>query len=352
MTHKFSLILLFGLLLISPQLVAGGEPRYPVLDSKFPAAEAKLGWIDNERVMFHGYDVGKMTQPRPGEGHPTAAEGLFIWDTAKGTVTKYWDVDGPVPLCVFRGRIFISQKLKGKDKAWLLVSGLLGKEEQKEVTDRVSVNGHSCQLSDHRPSWMKEDNYRRLPLLEEHGYVDFGELSMDPAKSRPLVLYPPGSKDGLALPLKSDEVEVPPIYVEFEDAYLLRARQYTSDAVPAWLLKPNGTVSKIFEPQGQAWERIGWSGILLTKRGLFLVGGRAGYDTMGTAGGYLLAGKYPQRLIDGLVWNESVSPDGCKVAFVHVPHSQAGADSFRALQAGKPGTRTLKMINLCAGKGE
>ncbi|MDZ4855683.1 MAG: hypothetical protein SGJ26_12635 [Nitrospirota bacterium] len=166
MTHKFSLLVFLWFLVVSPRLAVGGEPRYPVLDSKFPAAEAKLGWIDNERVMFHGYDIGKMTQPGPGKGHPTAAEGLFIWDTVKGTVTKYWDIDGPVPLCVFRGQVFFSKKLKEKENAWLVVSGPLGKEEQKEVSDGVSMNGHSCRVSDHRPSWMKEDKRRRLRLLE------------------------------------------------------------------------------------------------------------------------------------------------------------------------------------------
>jgi hypothetical protein len=138
-------------------------------------------------------------------------------------------------------------------------------------------------------------------------------------------------------------------YAEFADAYLLKGEQRTSDAVPVWQLSAEGTLAKLLDPKGNDWERMGWGGTHLTKKGLFLVGGRAGYDTVGTAGAYVLVKDRPQRLIAGLVWNESVSPDGCKVAFVHVLHSQAGADSFRALLAGKPGTRTLKMIDLCKG---
>ena len=61
-------------------------------------------------------------------------------------------------------------------------------------------------------------------------------------------------------------------------------------------------------------------------------------------------GETPSRLIAGNVRNEAVSPDGCKVAFVHVLHGQAGADSVKALREGKPGTRTLKMIDLCKGE--
>ena len=352
MKHKFSLIVLFSFVLMSPQLVAGGEPRYPVLDSKFPAAESKLGWLDNERVLFHGYDIGNMTQPGPGEGHPTAAEGLFIWDMGKETVTKYWDIDGPVPLCVFRGQVFFSMKLKKKENTWVLVSGLPGKEEQEEVSGGVSMNGHSCRVSDHRPSWMKEDKHRRLPLLEEHGYLDFGISSRAaPSKASPIVLYQPNKEQGLQLPFTGEQVRLHTTYFEFDNSYLLEGQRETTYAAPVWMLKPDGTLTKILEPTGQAWERMGWGGYHLTKKGLFLSGGRGDYASVGTRGGYLLrsAGESPMRVIPGNVRNEAVSPDGCKVAFVHVLHGQAGADSVKALREGKPGLRTLKMIDLCTG---
>jgi hypothetical protein len=347
MTRIFSLILLLGLLLVSPQLSAGGEPRYPILDSKFPAAEAKLAWIDNERVMFQGYEPGKFGTKSPKNGHVYDITGLFIWNTATNVVHKHTSIEGLTTLCVHAGEVKFA-------KEGMLISGKLEEEgQQTPFPKKHWFNEVSCRYYTERPYWSEEGRRGRgFPLLEEHGYVDFGEQSMDPGKSRPLVLYPPGSKNGVVLPLKSDQVEVPPIYVEFEDAYLLRARQYTSDAVSAWLLKPNGTVSMIFEPQGQAWERMGWGHYFLTKKGLLITGGRGDYAKVGTMGGYLISEGKPVRIVPGLLRNVAVSPDGCKVAFVHVLHSQAGADSFRALQVGKPGTRTLKMIDLCAGKGE
>jgi hypothetical protein len=348
-------LMLMGVLLfiaIGPQLAACGETNYPIKDSKFPAAEAKLGWIDNERVMFHGYNVGKMTQPGPGEGHPTAAEGLFIWDIAKGTVTKYWDVDGPVPLCVFRGYVFFSKKLKEKGNMWLVVSGPLGKEEQKEVSAGVSMNGHSCRVSDHRPSWMKADKHRRLPLLEEHGYLDFGiPIWVDPSgKATPIVLYRPDSKKSVELPLIGRQVQFHATYVEFADAYLLKGEQRTSDAVPVWQLNSDGTLATLLEPKGNDWERMGWGHFYLTKKGLLLTGGRGDYGSVGTTGGYLLETGKPRRIIAGLVRNAAVSPDGCKLVFVHALHSQAEADSAKELRVGKSGTRTLKVIDLCKGE--
>lgn len=351
MTHRFSLMLLWWVLLIIPQLAAGGEPRYPVLDSKFPAAEAKLGWIDNERVMFHGYDVGKMTQPGPGEGHSTAAEGLFIWDTVKGTVTKYWDIDGPVPLCLFRGQIFFTRKVKDKEDLWLAITGNFGKEERRLVSQKLWINGFSCRESAHKPEWVKEDKHRRWGLLEEHGYLDFGEPSPGvPAKASPILLYQPNKTQGLQLPFTGEQIRLHVSYFEFDDSYLLEERRRTTHAGSVWRLKPDGTVTRVLEPTGKVWERIGWGGVHLTRNGLFLVGGSAGYSATGTAGGYLLAKEDPQKLISGLVWNESVSPDGCKVAFVHVLHSQAGADSAKSLREGKPGSRTIKMIDLCKGE--
>jgi hypothetical protein len=68
MKAKLMLMVVPFLMAISSQLAESGEPKYPIKDSKFPAAEAKLGWIDNERVMFHGYDVGQMTQPGEEKG--------------------------------------------------------------------------------------------------------------------------------------------------------------------------------------------------------------------------------------------------------------------------------------------
>jgi hypothetical protein len=355
MIGKLSGVVLLLAMIVSPQLVAGGEPRYPILDSKFPAAEAKLGWIDNERIIFHGYDVGKMTQPGPGDGYPTAAEGLFIWDAENGAVTKYWDIEGPVPLCVFRGQVFFTQKLKEKENTWLLVSGPLGKEEQQVVSTGVSMNGHNCRVSDHRPSWMKEDKHRRLRLLDEHGYLDFGvPIWADPlGRAMPIVLYRPDSTKSVELPLTGWQVQAHTTYFEFASGYLLKGEQRTPDAVPLWLLRPDGIVIQLLEPKGKAWERIGWTEYVWTIKGLFLISRTAdGYAASGKSGGYLLERENPERLIVGLLDNVAVSPNGCRIAFVHVLNSQVGADSFKELRAGRSGSRTLKMIDLCAGKGE
>ena len=349
MTKFASGLLLFTVLLMGPQLAAYGEPRYPILDSKFPAAEAKLGWIDNERVIFHGYNIGKMTQPGPGEGHPTAAEGLFIWDTVKGTVSKYWDINGPVPLCVFHDRVSFLLRLKSEDKIRLRVMGKLGEEVQIRTVGDDWVNSFSCRYHETKPEWFDKKRVR-VGLREEHGYLDFGPRArLDSSGKARVVLYRPNETGGMVLPLDASRVLNLIEFSEFESAYVIKGIANTTDVVPVWLLRRDGTATNILEPSGKTWERLGWDAYHLTKKGLFLVGGRGGYAEVGKSGGYLLSQDPPARLIAGHVRNVSVSPNGCKVAFVHVLHSQAGADSFRALQAGKPGTRTLKIINLCKG---
>lgn len=341
--QRLWLVLTF-LVTMSSHLIACAEPRYPILDSKFPAAEAKLGWIDNEHVIFQGYEPGKFGTKSPKDGHLYDITGLFIWDTVTNTVTKHVSMEGLTTLCVHEGEVTFASE-------GMLVTGKLGEEQRTPFPKKHWFNPNSCRYYTERPYWSEEGRKGRgIPLLEKHGYVNFGEQSMDPAKSRPLVLYPPGNKEGVTLPLKSDQVEVPPLYVEFEDAYLLRAIQYTSDVAPVWLLKPDGTVIRILEPKGESWERMGWGHSYLTKKGLLLTGGRGDYASVGTTGGYLIKVGKPARVIAGFVRNAAVSPNGCKVAFVHVLHSQAGADSFRALKAGMPGTRTLRMIDLCKGE--
>ena len=146
-----SLLLLIAFSL-SPQLAACGESHYPIKDSKFPAAEAKLGWLDNERIIFHGYEVGKVGKPSPDDGHPMAETGLFIWDVAKDTVTKYWDIEGPVPLCVFHDRVSFLLRLKNEEAIRLRVMGKLGEEKQIRTVGDDWVNSISCRYHEKNQS--------------------------------------------------------------------------------------------------------------------------------------------------------------------------------------------------------
>lgn len=295
-----------------------------------------------------GYELDPANPPKQVDMAWVIPQGAYVWDLENKTVARDHSWDGTAKWCALgEFRSFLRLR-PGTEKIYDLVQGKLGEEQVQPYPTNHWFNKVSCRYYTERPYWSEEGRRgRAIPLLEKHGYVDFGELSMDSSESRALVFYPAGTKDGLILPLKSDQVDVPPVYAEFADAYLIKGVQHTSDAVPVWLLKPNGIVTKILEPMGKAWEKLGWGHFYLTKKGLFLVGGRGNFASVGTTGGYLLKEGKPERAIAGYVRNAAVSPDGCRIVFVHSLHSQAEADSAKALRAGKPGTLTLKIIDLC-----
>lgn len=357
MTYKISPIFLLWLLLVSPQLAACGEPRYPIKDSKVPVDEQTHPvWLNNNQVIFMGYELDPANPPKQVGLAWEIPQGVYVWDLEKGTAARDHSWDGTNSWCV-SGEFRSYHRLRpGTEKTYDLVEGKVGVEQVLPLPAKWS-NQISCRHYHNLfPYWRQEGKKTRsIPLREEHGYLDFGLPSRaDPSKASPVLLYPPDQKNPKQLPFTGEQVRFHIAYFEFADVYLLEDHRETTYATRIWLLKPDGTVTKALEPTGKAWERMGWGGYYLTKKGLFLSGGRGDYASIGTRGGYLIRSveESPIRLVAGIVRNEAVSPDGCRVAFMHVLHDQAGADSFRALQAGKPGTRTLKMIDLCAGKGE
>lgn len=351
---KFALgLLLFTVLLMGPQLAVYGEARYPLLDSKIPVDEQTHPvWLNNNQVIFIGYELDPAHPPKQVGLAWEIQRGVYMWDLEKGTATRDHSWDGTTNLCV-SGEFRSFLRLRpGTEKTYELIEGKMGHEQVQPYPAKHWLNKVSCRYYTSLPYWRIDGQKNQsFPLLEKHGYLDFGiPVWVDPSgKSTPIVLYKPDSKKGIELPLNGRQVQFHVTYAEFADAYLLKGEQRTSDAVPVWQLNPDGTLAKLLEPKGNDWERIGWGHFYLTKKGLLLTGGRGDYGSIGTTGGYLLERGKPTRIIAGFVRNAVISPDGCNVAFVHSLHSQAEADSVKALREGKPGTRTLKIIDLCKG---
>jgi hypothetical protein len=352
MTRKFSLSLLLGLLLVSPQLSAGGESRYPILDSKVPVDEQTHPvWLNNSQVIFMGYELDPANPPKQIGLAWEIPRGVYVWDLQKGTAARDHSWDGTTNWCVSGEYRSFHRLRSGRDKTYDLVQGKVGEEQIQSLPAKHWFNKSSCHHYDATPEWVDEHRVRRA-LLEEHGYLDFGPwANADRSDDAKILFYRHNEKEPLKLPLNPNLTFNLFDYVGFENAYLLRGKANTPEAVPVWLLKPDGAVLTILDPKKEPWERIGWGHYFLTKRGLFLTGGRGDYGSVGTRGAYLLrkGGKIPVRLIAGSIQNAAVSPDGCKVAFVHFLHDQAGADSVKALREGKLGTRTLQMVDLCKG---
>ena len=353
MKRKLALIVVLLLVGLSPQLAACGEPHYPIKDSKVPVDEQTHPvWLNNDQIIFMGYELDPVNPPKQVGLAWEIPRGVYVWDLEKGTAVRDHSWDGTTNWCV-SGEFRSFHRLRsGTEKTYDLVQGRAG-EEQVQPLPAKWFNSISCRHYYRAfPYWRHEGKKTRsLPLLEEHGYLDFGLPSRaDPSKASLVLLYPPNEKSPKQLPFTGEQVRFHVAYFAFADVYLLEGHRETTYATRIWLLRLDGTVTKALEPTGTGWERMGWGHYQLTKKGLFLVGGVGKYDQVGTTGGYLLTGDEPKRLIPGFVRNGVVSPDGCKIVFVHALHSQAEADSVKALREGKPGTRTLQMIDFCKGE--
>jgi hypothetical protein len=166
MTHKFSLIVFFALALMGPQLAGCAElVPYPVKDSGMLTEEADLVWLDNQRVLFHGYKA--VEQAKTAEEFPRYIDrGLYLWDTTTGSIELY-DMfeqrkDGlqlKSPLCVHDGVLTYVNR-------GMVITGKRG-EETKTPFPKPShwFNPHSCRYSETKPFWLVE-GHRSIPLLE------------------------------------------------------------------------------------------------------------------------------------------------------------------------------------------
>ena len=119
-------------------------PDYPkasfaVLDSGFLAAEDEnYWWIDNDRVMFKGYEAGtfdpdweKKSSEERLEGEYDLSRpfksGFYIWDVRKNTVTLFRR--NIVSFCYEDGEAYF-KKLDKNPEASVYMRGPLGKEKE------------------------------------------------------------------------------------------------------------------------------------------------------------------------------------------------------------------------------
>lgn len=347
MTQKFRLIVLLGLLLMSPQLAARGEttPLYPSVDSGVWATNGYPGdlyWLDNERVLF----LGSSTSTPIGQDD----QWLLIWDTERNSVTKY--KQHVMNFCYRNGiilyRVVARQPDSGK-RTWTFYRGKLNDEVIDQTPDRKG-DKLNCRYLSVWPKLAKGKTH--AILLEGHGYLVFDELAPNVKfENYPILYYKAESEESIPLPFRryeADRVD----YISFKQAYFLYPSSYFKDGthilswppdIPlfTWWIYPGGKSEKVEIPLG-SWTRGGLK-LFPTREGVFLVNGHSRSDRdPGNAGGYLVQGTNVWKLISGMLTDISaVSPDGCRVAFSHAPSPEN--DRFDAKNK-----RTLKMIDVCA----
>jgi|CXWL01.1.fsa_nt_gi hypothetical protein len=348
MTHKFSLIVLFVLVLINPQLAARGEtaPPYPIVDSGVWATNSYLGdmyWLDNERVLF----LGNATSTPIGQDD----QWLLIWDTKTNGITRY--KQHVMNFCyrdgIIQYRTVTRQPDNGK-RIWTFFRGKLNEEMIDQTPDRKE-DKLNCEYISVWPKFPQGKTHKILH--ESDGYLVLDQAATDVKfENYPLLHLKAGNKGVTALPFRryqADRVE----YSPFMAAYFLTPTSYfieetSTHLIPwpsnvplyVWWLFPEGKVEKVEIPLG-SWTKGGLK-LYPTKEGVFLVNRHSRSDRdPGNAGGYLVQGTTVKKLVTGVLTDVSaVSPNGCRVAFSHAPTQEA--DRFDAKNH-----RRLKAVDVC-----
>lgn len=359
MTHKFSLIVLFVLALMSPQLSACAEIKasYPVQDTGLHAERSsELVWLDNHRLRFHG---NRAVELKADDAHKVpgfSGSGYYIWDTEANRLVTEPGLEDAMRLCVHGDHMTFLRKSPTDEKKWFVVTRGKGQETVTPLVNAQWFNRFSCRYYEQKPEWTISD-HETLPLMDGHGFLDWtsGE-EQQPRQNRPIMLYRSSNTEGVKLPIRMRQVWRNLVrYVPFRNTYFLHPIAYIDPQtgqehgvgpwpkgkpVPIWWLAPDGKVTTEEIPY-MPFMRGGGRGFFPTRDGIFIYSTKTDdLGKPGDAGGYLAQKGSVTKIITGYLENIAVSPDGCQVAFIYDPYDTVyGKDRLNRI--------TVKAINLC-----
>jgi len=312
---------------------------YEVIDTGIPGRN-EVFWIDNERVLFPGFQI----RPKSGERASLRAV-LYVWDLG----TKRPRIQAEMPeggyICYSGGYISYAIHRNGKR---FIREGKFGAEKERAWSPptpgaRIDRNQLTCRDMDLADLEKIYPGFFFIPLRDQDGYYGWKkpESTVEATKS-PLYYLPSGKgKAPIALPLtvgEKDRVS----YSEYLGAYVI---EYTPSVR---LERTTGKVSILYTtgrveghtiPAGP-WLR-GSVGYTPARPGIVMsspaVGFRSESDP-GDAGVYLVRGMKVDRMIVGFPSRYvAVSPDGCKAAAVVRVQKPADVKA------------TLRIVDICRG---
>ncbi len=328
---------------------------YPILDSKFGASDKQVYWLDEDRVIFYGYEGPK---PKNEEELGKLKYAIYIWDTKNNQVRKY---DNGAGLCYQDGYIYYSfpqdyvkDPSKKHSESWK--EGLFGNEvayikqynaeEGKDWYKNYERSEISCKVSK-RPATMQGRYW--IPLLEGDGYLDAGKDNVIHPSEWEQTKYIRGDDVEITLPIKDAEDYNEVSYIDHKKAYLMHNSSWKKDwvamrCIPIWWLQKSGSITRecvsINKLPSNQLSRLDQGGAgsraYPTARGtIFLFGTSSDrWDA------YLLRDDTSEKVVSGLIWGMSVSPNGCRIAFSY-------ARNWGAVHFSGRGQRTLMMMDFC-----
>ena len=339
-------------------LFAGEASGRDLLDSGFPSDErAQPFWIDNDRIVFKGFAVGSYSKEMHeapsqarAQGYDTHGmrTGYYVWDIATSKVSLY--KDRIANLCIEDDRVVYQTITTTDDQKPVVWRGKFGGEQPTTIEPlrwTLPEMRATCWGAPIANPRAQKGRYA-IPLRADWGYLDVGPR--DP----PLDLKAPVSyhRNGQSTPIK---LAIPmaklrnggyALFAPFDQQHLIvEGLRNASQTPDAWFLTREGVLTKVTLPEGP------WLGVKLypVKDGIFLSSAYTKGKKISEPGGaYLVSAGEPWRLLfSGVKGRAGVSPDGCKVALTFSPDEKAHLESFRELIAGRPGEKTMRVIDLC-----
>ena len=289
---------------------------------------AALYWIDDESLFFQGYSGPK---PRRAADADALQRNLYLWRMGE---TPKIHVAGTSP-------DYLSRRLHCGSSGFLRYEtrreagtgtqryaiyykeGTPGAEVEVQLPSYDNPSRTAVQFSRYNCSYVfiPSQKHRRWgPLLPEHGFIDFGSNGgfEDRRNDRDVRLFKP---DGVVVRLDIPGNKTSTgcgAYYRFLDIYLFTGcvDSFTPEIVaerraaacwPYWTVSPSGRSQQHCLPYGIDDYSI--REIVLTRSGTFFVD----TDVDGSRA-YLVEGERRTEIVDGVVENLAVSPNGCRVA--------------------------------------
>ena len=318
-------------------LTSTSARAYEVVDTGVPG-RSEVYWIDNERVLFPGFQRQSRSSERA-----SLRSVLYLWDLA----TKRPSIHAEMPeggyICYSGG--FISYAIHRSGKRFIR-EGTFGAEKEREWSPpapsaRIDRNQLTCRDMDLADLEKIYPGFFFVPLRDQDGYYGWKKLesTADATKSPLYYLSSGKGKTPIALPLAVNEKDRVS-YSEYLRAYVIEYTpsvrlEHTTGKVS--FLYTSGKVEVHTIPAGP-WLR-GSVGYTPARAGIVLSSPAVGFKSEsdpGDAGVYLVRGTKVDRMIVGFPSRYvAVSPDGCKAAAV--VRVQKPADVMA----------TLRIIDMC-----
>ncbi len=311
--------------------------RHPIRDSGFGSGIHQVYWLDNENVIFGGYEGMK---PNTIAEKSNVKRGIYVWNIERNAISLF--ARNGRGYCYYEDKIYYVH-----DGHWAADWGdvkrtdtIRPKRVGKRKVDYLSFN---CLRSGRRH---KEEG-RSIVEISSHETLDFGPARSKRQKVTDDVRYVYLGGSGVI------DLGVEGSYFNNMKHYAFRRayfswRSFAADRVAwettgcetaLWLSTLLRSIEEVCIPFGP-WATRGSLSISPTMSGLFVVSHGITREGLGVAGGYLVTSDRSKKVISGLIHGAGVSPNGCKIAFSHAP-------DLEATRTGGAGRRTLKVIDVC-----